>query len=147
MKKIKFLALVIASMAFTFQACNSEDPDNEPPVIELQSPEDHDHFHPGEVINFSATFSDNIGLGQFKIDIHFGEDHDHKSGNHEDDEIEWHFVYIGDLTGVNQNITMEINIPQNAKHGDYHFMVFCTDQAGNESWVNLEIEIEDDHHD
>ena len=29
----------------------------------------------------------------------------------------------------------EIVIPENATPGRYHFMVFCTDAAGNESYV------------
>jgi hypothetical protein len=147
MKKIKFIAVILAALAFTFQACTTEDPDTEPPVIEVQSPADHEHFHAGDVITFEATFTDNIALSQFKIDIHFGEGHDHKSANHDDDEIEWHFEYIGDLSGTSQQVSMDIPIPHNAKHGEYHFMVFCTDEAGNESLVNLEIEVEDDDHD
>jgi hypothetical protein len=146
MKNIKIIAVILAAFAFTFQSCTTEDPDMEPPVIAVQSPADHEQFHPGDVITFEATFTDNIALSQFKIDVHYGGDHDHKSVNHDDDEIEWYFEYIGDLTGTSQQVIMDITIPHNAKHGEYHFLVFCTDEAGNESLVDLDIEIEDEVH-
>jgi len=144
-KSIKTIFLILIILAFNFVACTEETIDTEKPVIEVSSPTDHQHFHPGDIIHFDAEFSDNIELGQFKIDIHFGDGHDHKSTAMEADGVEWDFEYIGELSGRNKHIHLDIPIPNNAKHGEYHFMVYCTDKAGNESWVALEIEIEDDH--
>ncbi|MDR1937160.1 MAG: DUF4625 domain-containing protein, partial [Tannerellaceae bacterium] len=43
----------------------------------------------------------------------------------------------------------EILIPDNATPGDYHLEVFCTDAAGNESFVvvNIELGYEGSDHD
>ena len=46
----------------------------------------------------------------------------------------------------------DIVIPANATAGDYHLMVYCTDAAGNESYIarniklSNEVEDEDHHH-
>lgn len=145
-KSIKTLSLMLIIIMFAFMACTDEKIDTEKPEIEVSSPSDHEEFHPGDVIHFDAEFSDNVKLSQFKIDIHYGEGHSHKSAGIENGEIEWSFVYIGELSGRNKHIHLDIPIPSNAKHGEYHFMVYCTDKAGNESWVALEIELVDDNH-
>ena len=45
----------------------------------------------------------------------------------------------------------DIIIPANATPGDYHLMVYCTDAAGNETYIARNIVLsttaeEDDHH-
>ena len=147
MNKTVFMFLALLSASVFFWSCSSDETDTEKPVIEISSPADHAHFHPGDIIHFDAEFSDNVGLKQFKIDIHWGEGHDHKSGQHDDHGHAWSYEYIGELYGRNKHIHMDITIPEDAKHGEYHFLVFVTDKAGNEAFVALEIEIEDDHDD
>jgi hypothetical protein len=144
MKNFKIIFLLLGVAAVGFVACSDEETDTEKPVIQLNEPADHADFHPGDEIHFDAEFSDNVALKQFKIDIHWAEGHDHKSG--QDDDHEWSYEYIGDLDGRNQQVQMHILIPEDAKHGEYHFIVYCTDEAGNESFVAIEIEIEDDDH-
>ena len=145
MKKLLFFAFLMISMGLIFQACSDDNEvDTEKPVIEINDPLDGQHFHPGDEIHFDAEFSDNVELNQFKIDIHWGEGHDHKSSQNGE---EWTYEYIGELSGRNQHVHMHIDIPENAKHGEYHFLVYCTDKAGNESWVALDIHIEDHDHD
>ena len=146
MKNFKIIFLFMALAAFGFAACSDDETDTEKPVIQLNEPADHAHFHPGDEIHFDAEFSDNVALKQFKIDIHWGEGHDHKSGQHDDHGHEWSYEYIAELQGRNQHVHMHIDIPEDAKHGEYHFLVYCTDEAGNESFVAIEIEIEDDDH-
>jgi hypothetical protein len=150
MNKTKNFLYIGLILLIGFTACNTEEMDTEIPVITINEPHDHEHFHPGGKIHFDADFSDNVGLKQFKIDIHSGEGHTHKSNGIRLQDNEWSYVYTGDLEGRNKHVHMDITIPEDAKHGEYHFIVYCTDQAGNESFVALEFEVEDDgdhHHD
>jgi uncharacterized membrane protein len=145
MKLMRLITTIIfvATAYLIITSCSKDKADNVKPTINLISPSDHDQFHPGETISFEANFSDDTELSQFKIDIHFNDGHEHKSiaGVKQ----EWDYEHIGELSGKTQNIQMEIEIPEDAAHGEYHFMVFCTDKAGNESFVAIEIEIEDEH--
>ncbi len=143
MKKKNLLTYSIMLAFAIFTACSSDEIDTEAPVILLHSPIDHQEFHPGGQIYFHADFSDNVGLSQFKIDIHFGEGHDHKSAT--SGENEWSYEYIGELEGQDQKVEMYIDIPLDALHGEYDLLVYCTDKAGNESFVFIEIDIEEDH--
>lgn len=146
MKNYRIIFLFLTIAIFGFVACSDEEIDTEKPVIQLNEPITHANFHPGDEIHFDAEFSDNVALKQFKIDIHSGEGHDHKSGQDDDHGLDWSYEYIGELQGHNQQLQMHIDIPEDAKHGEYHFLVYCTDEAGNESFVAIEIEIEDDDH-
>ena len=147
MKKKNLLTYSIVLAFAIFTACSSDEIDTEAPRIVVNAPEDHAHFHPGDVILFNADFSDNVALKQFKIDIHYGGDHGHKSVSDDDHGHKWSYEHIGDLSGREQNVQMNITIPEDTHEGEYHFLVFATDEAGNEAQVVLEIEIEDDHHD
>ncbi len=141
MKKIRLILFVTMVAAFAFIACSNDDADTENPQIVVNSPSDHAPYHMGDEIHFDAEFSDNVALKQIKIDIHFGEGHDHKSafeGN------EWHWDTIADLSDRHQHVQFQIGIPQNTAPGEYHFIVFCTDEAGNESYVPMMIDIEDE---
>ncbi len=145
MKKLGFLTILFTAGILVFNACNKEaDIDTEAPVIAIASPDDDQHFHPGETIHFEATFTDDVALSQFKIDIHHGGEHTHKSAFSE--EVEWSFEHIGDLSGREQVVKMDIEIPEHAEHGKYHFLVFCTDLTGNESWVGVDVFIEEEEH-
>jgi hypothetical protein len=147
MRKHRIIVLLGLLIFMGLASCSTDEVDTERPVIQLNEPADHAHFHPGDEIHFDAEFSDNVALKQFKIDIHWGAGHDHKSGQDDDHGHEWSFEHIGELQGRNQHIHMHIDIPEDAKPGEYHFLVYCTDEAGNESFVAIEIEIEDDEHD
>lgn len=132
--------VLLFAAAIFFSACSKEEVDNQKPVIEIEEPLDHAHFHPGDIIHFDAEFSDNVALSQFKIDIHYGGDHGHKNSA---TTLKWSYEYIGELSGRNKHIHMDIPVPAHAQAGEYHFLVYCTDKAGNEAFVALEIEIED----
>lgn len=134
--------LLIVGLLFVFNGCSADEIDTESPEISILSPDNEQHFHPGEIIRFEAIFSDDMELSQFKIDIHYGGDHTHKSTL--SDEAEWSYDHIGDLSGREQHLKLDIDIPGHAKHGEYHFIVFCTDMAGNQSWTGVDIFIEDD---
>ncbi len=145
MKKSKKPIFILSILGLLITACNDDnDIDTNPPQIEVESPHDGQHVHPGEIIHFDAEFSDNVGLGQFKIDIHYGGDHSHKGAFA--DEPKWSWEHIGDLSGRNRHVHLDIEVPDSIHDGKYHMLVYCTDQAGNESWTALTIYIEDDDH-
>lgn len=146
MRKRKFQILLFTALILVFHACSDEETDTQSPLIEVSTPTDDQEFHPGEEIPFNAMFTDNIALSQFRIDIHYGGDHDHKSLNLTNEGIQWTFDFIGELTGNTRQVQMDIPIPEDALHGFYHFLVYCTDIAGNESWIALEIIIDDEVH-
>ena len=53
------------------------------------------------------------------------------------------YLHIQDISGIQKQIQMNIPIPLDAETGEYHFVVYVTDEAGNEAFVSLDIEIEE----
>lgn len=143
MRKTLLIYLILILPVFVLMGCDEEDVDTEKPVIEVVEPLDHAEFHPGEEMLVELELSDNVGLKEFKIEIHYGGDHTHKALA--EGEEEWSFIHIESIEGRNMHMHMDIDIPQDAKHGLYHFLVYCTDEAGNEAWIGLEMDVEDAH--
>lgn len=154
MKKQIFLAVAILG-SFTFVSC-TESGDNTKPVINLESPGDGEVLAAdGEGIHLEMELSDDVALASYKIEIHNNFDgHDHsKAADDDSATVDFSFNKSwNDIAGQkNAHVhTHEIVIPVNATHGAYHFMVYCLDEAGNETYVvrNVEIEAEgsEDHH-
>lgn len=156
MKNIKYIiiAIVLSTAGTIFSSCKKESGDTEKPIIKLESPEEHQILYAGNDIHFEVEFSDNIELKSYKVDIHDNFDgHSHKKTKHEG--AIWHFQQSWNFEVGKKNAHIhhhEIVIPteiegEEIATGDYHFMVYCTDAAGNESWTAREIEIKtsDDH--
>ncbi len=147
--------LLTAIFAASLISC-SETGDTTKPVINLISPTDGEAVAAdGEGMHFEMELSDDKGLAAYKIEIHSNFDgHSHSvAARSEDDSETVDFYYNNtwdDIAGQ-LNATVhhhEIVIPTDATHGDYHFIVYCTDEAGNESYVVSSIEIgEDSDHD
>ena len=173
-KNVLFLTSLILLGAAAFVSCEKEEVDNEKPVIRLIAPEEGEEIRPGSDIHFDVEFSDNVGLGSYKVDIHWGEGHTHsatlstrageESEPFERTWLESEFIVSGDepIAGkrsvtvhhhhivIPQTITVE-GVEKPIKEGHYHFMVYCTDAAGLETFVAREIVIsseadEHDHH-
>jgi len=151
MRNNRFFALMLflsATIAFTSCSKDEDDPaeekDTTKPLIDLTSPADDTEFLPGDVIPFSAVLSDDKALGSYKIDIHPGEGHDHKSA---DDNGAWSYQKSWSLPEGSTNETVshsEIVVPEEVDGlptmpGDYHFLVYCTDKEGNEEFVAHDI--------
>jgi hypothetical protein len=146
MKKT-ILYISIATIFIAFASCN-ENEDLIKPVINLIEPEDEAAFKPGSAIHFEMELSDDTELKSYKVEIHSNFDgHGHSAtiAKVRTLEIQVPFSYSNswDVSGLkNTHIHHhEIVIPENATTGHYHFMVYCTDKAGNESHVAREIEI------
>ena len=140
MKLKPILYLFVLFLGFGITGCSDDEIDTEKPTMTVYSPGAEQVFRPGQNLNFIAEFSDNVGLNAFKIDIHYGGDHDHKK--HEEEDEKWHYVHTAELSGRSEEVSMEIDIPGEIKTGEYHFMIFLTDVSGNESIAAITINIE-----
>jgi hypothetical protein len=153
-KRINFFTIctmVIFSTSFT--GCK-EDSDTTKPVINLIEPEDGDILQIGdeEGVHFDVELSDNEMLASYKVDIHSNFDgHSHTKST--DETVDFELNKSWDVSGKkNADIHHhEIKIPENATPGDYHLMVYCTDAAGNESHIAVNVvlshEAGEHHHD
>ena len=97
--------------------------------------------------------SDDVMLKSYKIDIHNNLDHHSHGGTRAEGEGGVPFVFNRsyDVSGK-KNVHVhhhDIVIPEDATPGDYHLMVYCTDAAGNETYITRNIVLsttaEEDH--
>jgi hypothetical protein len=158
MKKIiKFSFICLTAMFFLVPTSCKEDSDTTKPVIELIEPEDDDILQIGDVngVHLEMKLSDNEALASYKIEIHPNFDgHSHAQAREVSETVDFTFdVSWNDIRGKkNADIHHhEIKIPENATPGHYHLMVYCTDVAGNESHVAIDVELSHEagehHHD
>ncbi|MCD8043866.1 MAG: DUF4625 domain-containing protein [Tannerellaceae bacterium] len=158
MKTNNFLFYILSFVLATFflSACDKDDESNDTsaPEIELLAPAEGAHLQIGKAIHFEANFSDNIMLGSYKIAIHDNFDN-HGHGSKSDTEESTAFEYFGTWSLEGQKNAYihqhDITIPEKTIPGDYHMLVYCTDKAGNETYVVRNIiltneEVEDLHH-
>lgn len=135
-----FLILSLATIISVFTACDDDGGDTTPPVIELNKPAEGANLMIGSAICFDMELSDNEMLSSYKVEIHNnfdGHEHGRSSSRAEDGTTPFQFQKSWSVAGQkNAKIHHhEINIPENATPGNYHLMVYCTDDAGNESYV------------
>ena len=127
-------------------------------------------YHPGDLIPFRYVFEDNAELGNFNLEVHNNfdhhshstegqdhnhngseceedEDHDHEHGEEEEHGEEHAWVYNRSFpipSGLKSyTASIDIPIPEDAAHGDYHFMIRLTDQAGWQQIKSIAIKIEE----
>lgn len=150
MKTLEIFATL--TLALTLASCEA-DGDTTKPEITLESPAEGETFAAdGDGIHFEMELSDDVALGSYKVEIHNNFDgHDHASVTvMRSETVDFSYTNTWyDIAGQ-RNATIhhhEIVIPADATHGDYHFMVYCVDAAGNESYVvrNVVIGDDDDH--
>jgi hypothetical protein len=151
MNTIKYFFTVIGLIAmfsgFSMTSCKSGDTTK--PVINLIEPEEGDSLKPGSDVHFDIELSDNEMLGSYKVDIHSnfdGHEHAQQRVAAEDESVPFAFSKSWDLSGKrNADIHHhEIIIPQNAAEGKYHLMVYCTDAAGNEAHIAVNVVLSHD---
>lgn len=151
--KLVYLFSLTATMFLT--SCSNDDDavDTVDPVIAINEPHDEDGFAPGGEIHFDALFTDNVALASYKIEIHEDFDgHTHGFTKQAEQDNPWSFEQVFNIPAGQKSFTAEqhIDIPEMLNgeaisEGAYHFGVFVTDAAGNESQAFLEIHIEHDH--
>lgn len=146
---IYILAILLFISIFVTPSCEKHDADTQKPVINISGPKENDTLYIGSEVHFEADFSDNVALKSYKIDIHSNFDgHSHKNIL-TDDSIAFSFQKSWNFDEGLKNSHIhhhEISIPNEIngkplKPGAYHFMVYCTDAAGNENWTAIDVKI------
>ena len=152
MEKV-FFTTVLAMSAFVFLSCEKESVDNQKPVINLIAPKEGAAFKPGADIHFDLELTDDVALGSYKVNIHPNFDGHHHAvarganvndGGFNKNWEEKAFIEKGE-TAIKGKKSAKIHhhhivIPKEVngkpiKEGEYHFMVHCTDMAGNDNYV------------
>jgi hypothetical protein len=152
MKNKIYIASICFLTIYSFLYTSCDDGDTTKPVINLVEPEEGDSLLIGGDVHFDVKFSDNEMLGSYKVEIHNNfNDHGHDL-RAAGDTVDFTFEKVWDLSGKKNTDVHhhEIEIPGDATPGKYHFMVYCTDAAGNESHVARNVVLSHDaseHHD
>jgi hypothetical protein len=153
--KFNFLTICLTAIfAFASFACK-EDGDTTKPIIRLIEPENGDVLQIGNEngAHFEAEFSDNQMLVSYKVNIHPNFDgHAHAQTKDVASTVDFEYEHSWTISGKNVAVHHhEIKIPDNATPGDYHLIVYCTDDEGNESHIAVNIHLshdaEDEHDD
>ena len=165
MRKIKLnmisaiAAASVIAVGAVLTSC-SDDDDNKndkelPKILDgaMPDPIDCQVYHRGETIPFSYTFTDNVELGNYNIEIHNNFDHHTHSTSAGDCQLDdkkspvnpW--VYNQDETiptGLKTyDAKVDIKIPTDIDPGDYHFMIRVTDKAGWQELKAVSIKIKE----
>ncbi len=136
MRNFKFLFLALISCA-AITSCSDEVADTTKPVINLIEPADGDSLLIGSDVHFEMELSDDVALSSYKVDIHSAEGHSHAPASRATADTYSYTMTWYDIEGQ-KNATIhhhEIEIPEGVDEGEYHFVVYCLDTNGNESYV------------
>jgi len=149
MKTFKYFSVLLFSVwVLLATSCKRDEADTEAPVISVSGPEADEVLFIGSEIHFEVDFSDNTELKSYKVDIHSNFDgHSHKGGLA--DSVAWSFQKSWNFDAGQRNAHVhhhEIAIPTEFEgkaisQGDYHFMIYCTDASGNETWTAVAVQI------
>lgn len=133
MKRIFNVMLAVIGSGVMMISCDKDDDtDTTAPVINsatIDGKEEGIEASVGNAMTFEVEVSDNEALGQLKLDVHDafdGHSHDKSSG------INWANVAIIDLSGTEQTVSHDMEIPTNATAGPYHAEILVIDAEGNE---------------
>lgn len=158
MKKIILSIFILC----TLSACGGSDDETskdmtKPAISDMgitANPIDCQQYHRGEVIPFCYTFTDDVELGNYNIEIHNNfEHHTHSTTSVECEEEEHHeektpvnpWVFNQDYTIPSGQRTytsrIDIKIPSDIDTGDYHFMIRLTDRAGWQELKSIAVKI------
>lgn len=146
MKTNIYIAALLFLSTLALFSCDDADKDTTKPVIVLHEPEEGQVLTIGEDVHFVMDLSDDVMLGSYKINIHNNFDgHGHgesravatAASEAEEERVAFTFDRPYDVSGhiTKHEHHHDIVIPANAKPGNYHLMVYCTDAAGNETHI------------
>ena len=143
MKTYISLAAIVFALVFA-SSCQTKDTDTTKPTINLIEPSDGTVLVVGEEVHLEMELEDDVQLASYAVDIHLADGHTHKV-----EAQAW--AYKNSWTDIagKRNTTVhhhEIVVPATVNGapilpGDYHFMVYLTDAAGNESYTVADVEI------
>ncbi|MCK9207313.1 MAG: DUF4625 domain-containing protein [Salinivirgaceae bacterium] len=154
MKNSKIMAISLMAILVVGSSCKKDDVDNTPPVVILGEPANEDSLTIGEEVHFECDFSDDAELKSYKVDIHFNDGHTHnksaetfgEEGHPWTLEQSWDFeaglknshIHHHEIV-VPDSVVGELGVLEPVLRGEYHFGVYCTDVAGNESHVYIDV--------
>jgi hypothetical protein len=138
------LLILITLMVSVIWSCNKDELDDEMPQIKMNGadhyPQACDTVYVGETFVFNATFTDNVELGAYSLDIHHNFDHHSHSTELVECPLDPVKQAVNPLLLIRQydipsglknfEAEAEIFVPENVDIGDYHFMVRLTDKTG-----------------
>ena len=148
-----FLILVI--LAVITSCGGGLEKDDSLPEISMSEEDDFplncDTIYRGQNFVFHATFTDNVELGAYSIDIHNNFNHH----THSTDIVECKtdavktpvdpFIFLEEYEiPAKQTIyeaTVSIDVPADIDNGDYHFLVRLTDASGWQVYKGISIKI------
>ncbi len=140
----KVLFYCILSVILLSCSSDDDDKDMDKPAIDMTEtnafPTNCAILYRGESFLFRATFTDNIELGNYNIEVHNNFDHHSHSTENEECELDskkqpvkpWVYNKDYSIPAGQRNFTANdvIEIPSDIDTGDYHFMIRLTDKAG-----------------
>ncbi|MDR0681336.1 MAG: DUF4625 domain-containing protein [Dysgonamonadaceae bacterium] len=156
-----YISVICLMAVFSFLFVSCDNGDTTKPVIDWEEPVDGDTLQIGNEhgVHFEAEFSDNEALASYRINIHdnFDDHGSHRSSTLEVDPVPFAFDSIWVISGKNFPVHHhDIFIPKTDKdgrayaEGNYHFIVYCVDAAGNVSLVGRDVVLSHEageHHD
>jgi hypothetical protein len=155
MKNIILIAAFTSLAILTFSACEDNEDDQMPELSNLEVGY-HDTIYIGGDVHIEFEVTDNEQLNYYTVKIHpEGEHHDddHEGEEHEGEEHEWEIdITFNEINGLkNYEVhNHEIEIPEDAPAGEYHFDLLVVDMAGNSLALERDLvltEGEGGHHD
>lgn len=84
----------------------------------------------GETLSIQYKLHSGVGLAQYKIEVHNNFD---CHGHDNPPSLTWEVNKIVELSGKDTTLTDVITIPEDAKSGNYHYMIRLIDVLGNEA--------------
>ncbi|MFW5700868.1 MAG: DUF4625 domain-containing protein [Cyclobacteriaceae bacterium] len=140
-------SLLIMAAALIFSGCDDEEVDVTLPSVSnvtINDMSENIQVNPGSTMHFDAVFSDDVRLGQYKLDIHDNFD-GHSHGGRTTNVDAWDTTFVEELIGKTQEVHQDIKVPGNAATGPYHFNLQYFDAQGNEGpLLTLDFEIVDE---
>ncbi len=150
MKRLFFPLVCLSTLLTCFYGC--QEADTTAPNIIVSQPAQNDTIEAGEELCIQVTFTDDVALSSYKINIHPNfNGHKHaprkmsqqSESKTEDLDLTLTSQLLNDtLTGRNCFRDIDIDIPHNVTRGAYHLLIYCTDLAGNEAYVAQDLNIE-----
>jgi len=150
--------ILLAGIVLAAVACDKDEPaiDTEYPLISTDAPGSYpvqcSALKRGEAFTFKATFSDNIALGSYSLDIHHNFDHHTHSTEVSDCQTDpvkkpvnpFLLIKSFDIDQSQQRFqaSQTIQVPADIDPGDYHFMIRLTDKEGWQTLRGISIKIQ-----
>lgn len=98
-------------------------------------------LYSGDSLTVDVTITDNENLSQYKLDIHNNFDchgHDGNVGinlpqpSTNNQTADWSILEVEDISGTEQNLSLQLVAPENTTTGLYHFQIQALDESGND---------------